>query len=56
MVMITVIFIYLSLMSYPLLREGFTRLMKDILLGITYLIAVIIRGTITIINLFKKIL
>lgn len=56
MIMITAIFIYLSLVLYPALREGFIRLMKDILLGITYIIAGIIRGTRIIINLFRKIL
>lgn len=43
----------IMLSLYPFTRDGFTRLGKDILLGITYLIAVIIRLTRKIINLFK---
>ena len=38
---------------YPFMRDGFTRLGKDILLGITYLIAGIIRLTKKIINFIK---
>ena len=39
---------------YPFTRDGFVRLAKDILLGLTYLIAGIIRLTKKIINLFKR--
>lgn len=47
--LITVIMLSL----YPLTRDGFTRLGKDILIGTAYLIAGIIRLTRKIINLFK---
>lgn len=47
------LFIFLMLSLYPFTRDGFTRLGKDILLGITYLIAGIIRLIRKIINLFK---
>ena len=46
------IFIMLSLL-YPFARDGFVRFGKDILIGLTYLIAGIIRLTKKIINLFK---
>ena len=48
------LFIVIMLSLYPFTRDGFTRLGKDILLGITYLIAGIIRLTRKIINLFKR--
>ena len=48
-----IIVIMLMLSLYPFTRDGFTRLGKDILLGITYLIAVIIRLTRKIINSLK---
>lgn len=44
----------IMLSLYPFMRDGFTRLGKDILFGITYLIAGIIRLTLKIINLFKR--
>lgn len=47
------LFIFIMLSLYPFTRDGFTRLGKDILLGITYLIAGIIRLIRKIINLFK---
>ena len=47
------LFIFLMLSLYPFTRDGFTRLGKDILLGITYLIAGLIRLIRKIINLFK---
>ena len=43
----------IMLSLYPFMRDGFTRLGKDILMGITYLIAGIIRLMKKIINLFK---
>ena len=39
----TALIMVIMLSLYPLTRDGFTRLGKDILLGITYLIAGIIR-------------
>lgn len=39
---------------YPYTRDGFTMLGKDLLMGITYLIAGLIRLTRKIINLFKR--
>lgn len=47
------LFVVIMLSLYPFTRDGFTRLGKDILLGITYLIAGIIRLMKKIINLFK---
>lgn len=44
----------IMLSLYPFTRDGFTRLGKDLLLGITYIIAGIIRLTRKIINLFKR--
>ena len=49
----TALIIVIMLSLYPFTRDGFTRLGKDIILGITYLIAGIIRLTRIIINLFK---
>ena len=49
----TALIIVIMLSLYPFMRDGFTRLGKDIILGITYLIAGIIRLTRIIINLFK---
>ena len=43
----------IMLSLYPLMRDGFTKLGKDILLGVAYLIAGLIRLTKKIINLFK---
>lgn len=43
----------IMLSLYPLTRDGFTRLGKDMLIGIAYLIAGLIRLTRKIINLFK---
>ena len=43
----------IMLSLYPFMRDGFTRLAKDILMGVAYLIAGIIRLTKKIINLFK---
>ena len=43
----------IMLSLYPLTRDGFIRLGKDMLIGITYLIAGIIRLMRKIINLFK---
>ena len=43
----------IMLSLYPFTRDGFTRLGKDILIGITYLVAGIIRLARIIINLFK---
>ena len=43
----------IMLSLYPFTRDGFTRLGKDILLGVAYLIAGIIRLMKKIINLFK---
>lgn len=48
------LFIFIMLSLYPFTRDGFIRIGKDILLGITYLIAGIIRLTRKIINLFKR--
>ena len=48
------LFVVIMLSLYKFARDGFTRLGKDILIGITYLIAVIIRLTLKIINLFKR--
>ena len=45
--------IMLSLYLYPFSRDGFTRLGKDILIGVAYLVAGIIRLMKKIINLFK---
>ena len=47
------LFMVIMLSLYPFMRDGFTRLGKDILMGITYLIAGIIRLVRKIINLFK---
>ena len=41
------------IMGYKNIREGIITLVKDILLGVTYVIAGIIRLTRKIINLFK---
>ena len=49
----TALLMVIMLSLYPFTRDGFTRLGKDIILGITYLIAGIIRLTRIIINLFK---
>ena len=49
----TVLMIFIMLSLYPFARDGFTRFVKDILIGITYLIAGIIRLAKKIINLFK---
>lgn len=43
----------IMLSLYPLMRDGFTRLGKDILIGVAYIIAGIIRLTKKIINSFK---
>lgn len=43
----------IMLSLYPFMRDGFTRLGKDILLGVAYLIAGMIRLTLKIINSFK---
>lgn len=48
------LFVAIMLSLYPFTRDGFTRLGKDILLGITYLIAGLIHLTRKIINLFKR--
>ena len=48
------LFIFIMLSIYPFTMDGFTRLGKDILLGLTYLIAGIIRLTRKISNLFKR--
>lgn len=48
------LFIIIMLAIYPFTMDGFIRLGKDILLGMTYLIAGIIRLTRKIINLFKR--
>lgn len=47
------LFVVIMLSLYPFTRDGFTRLGKDILLGVAYLIAGIIRLIRKIINLFK---
>ena len=49
----TALIMVIMLSLYPFTRDGFTRLGKDILIGITYLIAGIIRLARKIINLFK---
>lgn len=49
----TALIMVIMLSLYPFTRDGFTRLGKDVLLGITYLIAGIIRLMKKIINLFK---
>ena len=49
----TALFVVIMLSLYPLTRDGFTRLGKDLLMGMTYIIAGIIRLTRKIINLFK---
>ena len=49
----TALIMVIMLSLYPFTRDGFARLGKDILIGITYLIAGIIRLTRIIINLFK---
>lgn len=49
----TALYMVIMLSLYPFTRDGFTRLGKDILIGLTYLIAGIIRLTKKIINLFK---
>ena len=48
------LFVFIMLSIYPFMMDGFTRLGKDILLALTYLIAGIIRLVRKIINLFKK--
>lgn len=48
------LFIFIMLSLYPFARKGLTRMGKDILLGITYFIAGLIRLVIKIINLFKR--
>ena len=48
---IALLMVMLSL--YPFTRDGFTKLGKDILMGVAYLIAGIIRLTKKIIKLFK---
>ena len=50
----TALMMVIMLSLYPFTRDGFVRLGKDILLGITYLIAGIIRLARKIINLFKR--
>ena len=50
----TALIMVIMLSLYPFTRDGFTRLGKDMLLGITYLIAEIIRLMKKIINLFKR--
>lgn len=47
------LFVVMMLSLYPFTRDGFTRLGKDILMGITYIIAGIIRLIRKIINLLK---
>ena len=49
----TALFMVIMLSLYPFARDGVTRLGKDILLGLTYFIAGMIRLTKKIINLFK---
>ena len=49
----TALIMVILLSLYPFARDGFTRFVKDILIGITYLIAGIIRLAKKIINLFK---
>lgn len=48
------LFIFIMLSLYPFTRDGFIRIGKDMLLGMTYLIAGLIRLTLKIINLFKR--
>lgn len=48
------LYMVIMLSLYPFTRDGFIRLGKDILLGVAYLIAGIIRLMKKIINLFKK--
>lgn len=48
------LFIFIMLSLYPFVRKGLTRMGKDILLGITYFIAGLIRLFRKIINLFKR--
>lgn len=48
------LFIFIMLSLYPFTRDGFIRIGKDILLGITYIIAGLICLTRKIINLFKR--
>lgn len=43
----------IMLSLYPFMRDGFKKLGKDILLGVAYIIAGIIRLTLKIINSFK---
>ena len=50
----TALIMVIMLSLYPFTRDGFIKLAKDILMGITYLIAGIIRLTLKIINLFKR--
>lgn len=50
----TALIMVIMLSLYPFTRDGITRLGKDILLGMTYLIAGIIRLTRKIINLFRR--
>lgn len=47
------LFIFIMLSLYPFTRDGFIRIGKDLLLGMTYLIAGLIRLIRKIINLFK---
>ena len=49
----TALIMVIMLSLYPFTRDGFTRLGKDVLLGITYLIAGIIRLMKKIINSLK---
>ena len=49
----TALFVAIMLSLYPFTRDGFARLGKDILLGVAYLIAGIIRLIRKIINLLK---
>lgn len=48
------LFIFIMLSLYPFTRDGFIRIGKDMLLGMTYLIAGLIRLIRKIINLFKR--
>lgn len=48
------LFVVIMLSLYPFMRDGFTRLGKDILMGLAYLIAGLIRLMRTIIKLFNR--
>lgn len=50
----TALFAVIMLSLYPFARDGFTRFGKDILTGLAYFVAGLIRLTRKIINLFKK--